>query len=159
MTKPSNRNIPNKSFQYILSNIQSNHLNRHKVWLAPNSTILRSLLYPLPVPIITEEEYNYIIAPVISTGLHAIWLSSKLSQTIVYNNKDKLGLGTTNIYHFQETEGISILCKHVGKNTITRKLLLESIEAAKGELGSRSHFLRLPYKKYEGCHTSGVVNW
>ena len=51
------------------SNIQSGHLNIHEAFLVLVRIILRSLLYHLPVLILTEEECSYTKVPFISTVL------------------------------------------------------------------------------------------
>ena len=60
------------------SNVRSGHLNRHEAWLALNSTIMRSLLYPRPALTLTEEQYTKIMAPVIAAGLNCLGVSSKM---------------------------------------------------------------------------------
>jgi len=130
------------------ANIQSGHLNRHEAWLALNSTIMKSLLYPLPALTLTEAQCTKIMAPVISAGLNCLGVSSKMPRKIVYGNKDEFGLGIINLYHYQGTERISILNKHVDQDTITGKMLRTTIEAAKIEVGSCTHFLQLDYKVY-----------
>ena len=104
-------------------NIQSGHLNRLEAWLALNSTIMKSLLYPLPALTLTEAQCTKIMAPVISAGLNCLGVSSKMPRKIVYGNKDEFGLGIINLYYYQGTERISILNKHVDQDTITGKIL------------------------------------
>ena len=130
------------------SNVRSGHLNRHEAWLALNSTIMRSLLYPLPALTLTEEQCTKIMAPVIAAGLNCLGVSSKMPRKIVYGNKDEFGLGITNLYHYQGTERIAIINKQVDQNTITGKLIRTTIEAAKIEIGSETHFFQLDYKDY-----------
>ena len=130
------------------SNIQCGHLNRHEAWLALNSTVMRSLLYPLPALTLTEEQCTRIMAPVVTAGLNCLGVSSKMPRKIVYGNKDEFGLGITNLYHYQGTERIAILNKHVDQDTITGKMIRTTIEAAKIEIGSWKHFFQLEYKVY-----------
>ena len=54
------------------SNVTLGHLNRHDAWLALNSTIMRSLLYPLPALTLREEQCTKIMAPVIAAGLNCL---------------------------------------------------------------------------------------
>ena len=105
------------------ANIQAGYLNRHKAWLALNTTVMKSLLYPLPALTLTEAQCAKIMAPVISAGLNCLGVSSKMPRKIVYGNKDEFGLGIINLYHYQGTERISILNKYVDQNTKTGKML------------------------------------
>ena len=63
------------------SNVRSGHSNRHEVWLALNSTIMRSLALTL-----TEEQCTKIMTPAIAAGLNCLGVSSKLPRKIVYGN-------------------------------------------------------------------------
>ena len=130
------------------SNVRSGHLNRHESWLALNSTIMRSLLYPLPALTLTEDQCTKIMALVIVAGLNCLRVSSKLPKKIVYSNKYKFGLGIVNLYHYQGTERITIIKKNVDQNTMTVKMIRTTIEAAKVEIGSWTHFFQLDYKVY-----------
>jgi hypothetical protein len=49
--------------------LTSGHLNHSDAWLSTESTIIKSLLYPLAALTMTERECNHIMAPVLEAGL------------------------------------------------------------------------------------------
>ena len=100
------------------SNVRSGHLNRHEAWLALNSTIMRSLLYPLPALTLTKEQCTKIMASVIAAGLNYLGVSSKLRRKIVYGNKDEFGFAIINLYHYQGTKRITLVNKHVDQKLL-----------------------------------------
>ena len=118
-----------------------------------NSTILKSLLYPLSALTLTEKQCNHIMAPVICTGLNQLHVSSKIPRKIVYGNDSEFGLGVTNLYHHQGTERVATIVQHLQQDSFTGKLLRTSIEAANIEIGSEHNIFQLPFATYSSFLT------
>ena len=89
------------------------------------------------------------MAPLVLAGLNCLEVSSKMPRKIVYSSKDEFGLGVMNLYHYRGTERIAIIKKHDDQNTITAKMIRTTIEVAKVEIGSCTHFFQLDYKVYD----------
>ena len=51
-----------KKAETFKSNIHSGHLSCYYAWVAMNTTILKTLQYPLPALTLTESECNHIMA-------------------------------------------------------------------------------------------------
>lgn len=89
------------------------------------------------------------MAPVIASGLNELRVSSKMPRNIVYCcDEDEYGVGIINLYHYQGTEWILTLTKHIDQNNITDKLLRTSIDATEIEIDSLTLFFELEYNKY-----------
>ena len=128
--------------------IRSGHLEPSTAWHGMNSTILRTLYYPLPALTLTKEECRHIMAPVLQAGLNAAHMSKNLPRDLVYGHIEEGGLGVKDIYHEQGVSHLYYLTKHLEHDGITGKLLRCTLEAAMVELGSQRQLFSLDYNRY-----------
>jgi hypothetical protein len=78
--------------------INSGHLNRQDKWLAMESTIVRSLLYPLSTLTLSEKECNHIMAPVLEAGLQNSSICKNYPRAVTYGPTDESGFNLPNLY-------------------------------------------------------------
>ena len=120
-------------------------LNPTEAWLSLETTIIKSVEYPLPALTLTEKECKYIMAPALKAGLNASHISNTFPRDVLYGGKKEGGLNLDDIYYSQGISHLQILQQHIDQPTITGDLLRESIEAATLELGYSKNFFLLPF--------------
>jgi hypothetical protein len=109
--------------------VKTGHLLPRGVRLVTDSTIIKSIEYPLLALTLTEKECDYIMAPILEVSL----MKSHLHRRFQASEK---GLGYNNIYTRQGMIQISKLNQHINDdNSITGKLMRNTIEIAKVEMG------------------------
>lgn len=115
--------------------VLTGHLSADDIRTALNTTIVKSLEYPLPALTLTEKECKEIIAPVLAVALPKSKVSRTYPRAVVYGPKGLLGLGMNNLYYVQGTKHIALLHQYVGTDTITGELLRACIEITKVHVG------------------------
>jgi hypothetical protein len=128
--------------------IKTGHLNKQDAWLATESTIMKTLLYPLAALTLTEKECNHIIAPVLDTGLRSSTICKNFPRAVAYGPREESGLNLANLYTQQGLIRIGIIKDHLSKNNMMGDLLRNTIEAAKLEIGVGRNLFSLKYKQY-----------
>jgi hypothetical protein len=122
--------------------IRTGRLPRSLSWKALLTTIMRSLLYPLPVTYFTRAECNYIMAPVLRVALSHSGVCRTIPRAIVYAPLQYQGLDIPDLYIEQGLFKITRLLKFGrASKSITSKLIRHSAEAMKMELGLNGNLL------------------
>lgn len=137
--------------------INTGHLQRTDAWHALESTILKTLQYPLPALTLTETECNRIIRPVLDAGLNKVSICKKFPKAVVHGPNDEGGLNIPNLYTFQGLSRIEVLQDHLGTNDMMDELLRTTIEAAKVEVGVGRNLFQLDFSKYEYIVTDSWI--
>jgi hypothetical protein len=137
--------------------ISLGHLNRQDTWLATETTILKSLLYPLAALTLTEKECNHIIAPVLESGLQNSSICKNFPRAVAYGPRDEGGLQFPNLYVQQGIARIGFIVDHLGEPNMTGELLRTSVEAAKVEIGVGRDLFSLDYNLYHHLLTDSWV--
>ena len=125
--------------------VRVGHLTRFDAWTAFNTTVMKTLEYPLLALTLTEEECNSIMAPVISGGLSNMGICRAMARSLVYGPLKNQGLGINKLFTTQGILHVRELINHIWRKTETGKLLQTSIEYAKLEVGTRGSLFKLNY--------------
>jgi hypothetical protein len=149
--------------------VSTGHLTAKDVRLALDTTIIKSLEYPLPALTLTEKECKEIIAPILAVALPKARVCRTYPRAVVYGPKGTLGLGMNNLYYVQGTKHIAMFHQYIGTNTITGELLRASVEITKIHIGHRGNIFTLDYHMlgslsppswishlWHFCHTSKI---
>jgi hypothetical protein len=134
--------------------IKTGHLTKKDAWLATETTIMWSLLYPLPVLTLSEKECNYIMAPVLEARLQSSSICKNYPRAVTYGPKDEGGLNIPNLYIQQGIQRIASITDHIESKDMTGELICTTIEAAKVEVGVERNLFALDYKLYHPLVTS-----
>ena len=117
------------------THIRASNLNQYSVWRAMNTTIIKTLEYPLVATTLTAEELKSLMFPVLSAGLTGSGICRYFPRAVLYGPLNKQGLGMNNIYHVQCIRHITDIIDHSWKNTPSGKFITANIEACKLEIG------------------------
>ena len=128
--------------------IRTGHLNRDEAKTAVNTTIMKSLQYPLPALTLNKEQCRSIQRIVINAGLPNGGTCRNYPRAALFGPKNEGGLGMDDLYRYQGTSRIAIIQEHLHTTTITGEMLRTSIEAAKIEIGIGRNIFELEYKKF-----------
>ena len=134
--------------------VLTGHLTANEARLALDTTIMKTLSYPLPALTLTESECTKIMKPVLDAGLAKTHVSRHFPLDVVYGPKNEKGLGFSNLFLLQGLSHISVLQHYLdSSDNITGSFLRNSIELIKVELGLGKNLFTLSYEDYHALAT------
>ena len=111
-------------------------LPRRLAWQSFQTTILRSLSYPLAATTLSEEDCRFIMAPAKSAALSCSGVVKTCVRDLAHGPVEAFGIGVPNLYNQQ---GLEPILRLVGlfsrKDDITGGLLRQSYQLLTVELG------------------------
>lgn len=128
--------------------ILSGHLDKTKARTALQTTIMKTLEYPLPALTLTQKECDKIMKPVLTAGLLSTNVTRNYPRVVAYGNKAEGGLGINNLYRTGGLGRIAFLQEHLGLQDISGENIRTSIELHKIELGVGRNLFTLPFDLY-----------
>ena len=137
--------------------VHAGHMNRKDAWQALESTITRTIQYPLPALNLSEKDCKYIMAPVYQVCLPKSAIARTYPHKVLFGPKEEGGMGQTDIYSKQGISKISLLAEHLALETMTGELLRCSIEMAKVEVGVGRNIFELDFNLFGHLCTEGIV--
>ena len=115
--------------------IKKGTLTSEVTWTAMNTTILKSLEYPLAATTFSEDELTSILAPALLSGLPSSGLCRTFPRAILYGPPQVQGLGVHNLYHTQGIRHVKDILDQTWRNTPSAKLLIANMESMKLDAG------------------------
>jgi hypothetical protein len=109
-------------------NLRTGNISRQEIWIALQSTILRTLAYPLPALQLTKAQCKAIMAPILRYCLPALGVCRNFSRTLVFSTLDYVGMNLQHLYTLQESLRIKDIILHCFNDTLTGKLYKASME-------------------------------
>ena len=135
--------------------IRTGHLQANEARLALDSTIMKSLEYPLLALTLTEDECNHIMAPVLTASLTKNHVCRNFPRDVVYGPKSERGLGIKNLYTTKGINQVSALVQYIGtRDHTTGQLIRASIESAKIEMGIGNNIFSYDFNKFHPLLTN-----
>ena len=135
--------------------VRTGHLPRRLVWESMNTTILKSLQYPLPATTLTAEQCRSIMAPLLAQGLASSGVVRSMPRVVVHGPIKFQGLGVPDLFTFQQTQHILRILKYCTvDDNITGQLIRHSLEATKLEIGCEGSVLLKSYDELGSLATS-----
>ena len=138
-------------------NILLGHISRDLAWQASQTTIMKTLEYPLVALTLSEEDCNKIMKPVKTATLAKTSINRNYPSAILYRPKKEGGLVLNNLYITQGLIHLQKLQQHLGSNSITDKLIKVSLELAILEVGVGRNLFDLQYNKFSSLVTEGWI--
>ena len=125
-----------KKIQQWSEHIAAGRLSKSEMWMAVQSTILRTLAYPLPALNLSKKEWDGILSPLLATVLPRLGICRHFPRAMVFAPVKVFGLGFQHLYTIQEITRMKDLVYHTATNMITGRLYRASLELLHIELGS-----------------------
>ena len=117
------------------SAVRSRHIRPAEAWEYYQTTVRKSLEYPLAATTLNKRQCKHIEAPALQAGLKQSGLPSNLPRELVNGPKSMQGLGSPDLYFVQGEKHLQVLLDHGHEDSITGNHLRAGIEAHKLELG------------------------
>eukprot|EP00957_Ditylum_brightwellii_P130684 9969616-Ditylum_brightwellii.AAC.2 len=133
--------------------VRSGHIREEYAWFYYQSTVKKSLEYPLLATILTAAECTLIKFPALSVALKSAGLASNFPWDVLYNPQEHLGLGTPRLYTTQGIKHLRALMDHCNADFITRKQLRACIERHKMEVGTGNSLFSNKFETFVSCAT------
>ena len=128
--------------------VRTGHLTRIDAWIALNTTIMKTLEYPLLASTLTKEDCVFIMSPVLQGGLPTMGICRTFPRALVHGPIKYMGLGINDLYTTQGLQHVRAVLDHCWRSTETGKLLRTSIEIGKVETGLRGSLWSYDYSVY-----------
>ena len=98
-------------------------LKQDLAWQASQTTIMKSVEYPLAALTLSEAECKKIMAPIKKATLAKTSLNRNYPHALLYGPREEGGLGMHDLFITQGLTHIQKFQQHHGQKTITDKLL------------------------------------
>lgn len=138
-------------------------MNRDKSWYTMQSTIMKTLEYPMEAISLNNKDWNNIMTPILVNTLPKSGINQNFPTTIVYGSKAFLGLGIMNPWHKQFILQCSTLIDQVNtrqkytRNTITGDLIKDTIQNIRLEVGTQGGLNGIPLQILSSCMTESWI--
>jgi hypothetical protein len=127
--------------------LRAGHLPRHLTWLAWNSTIQKTLEYPLPTTTLTKAQCDKLTSTLAQAALPRIGVLRTFPRALLHAPNKMAGLDVPNLYTEQGVAHILRLIRYSkSKQHSTGLLLRHTCEALKIELGTNGFLLSNPWE-------------
>ena len=124
-TKTQRQTMRNTAVKFK-DNIRVGNLEKSDAWQALNTTIMKSLQYPLPALTLSEAECKHIMDPVLEGALSAAGYNCNFPRAVVYGPIAGQGLGVKNLYTWQGASHVAIILNHF-KQTNNKALIYRAL--------------------------------
>jgi hypothetical protein len=140
-----------------VTQMKTGRLSRQDIWTALNSTILRTLHYPLPALNMTKKQCEKIMSILLQYALPALGFCRTFPRAIVFSPKEYFGLGILHLHTIQEILRLKDIIKHQFAQTLTGLLYSTSLEYLHLELGSFNQLATISFSIFSPITTDSLV--
>ena len=126
--------LRNKSSDWS-RHIASGFLRPKTAWTALNTTILKSLEYPLVATTLNRTQIRYITAPALMAGLPASGFCRTFPRAVLYGPPELQGLNVQNLFITQAVRHVKDIIDQTWKKTPGRNFIQSNTESMKLEVG------------------------
>jgi hypothetical protein len=122
-----------------------------------NSTILKTLEYPMAATTITEKQWNYIMSPILQAGLPRSGLDRHFPCDILYGPKRLQGFGILHPWFHQEIIHLLVCLKQTSLGGFTGRQISASVKQMCLEAGVLGWFTDHDYDTYAPVLTGSWI--
>lgn len=131
------------------ANIRTGHLKPSLAWQAAQTTIMKTLEYPLPALTLQYKECHQVMSIVRKGLLNSSRISVSMPNEVIFGPKEDGGFQLHHLYTSQGIFHIEKLMKFLPSNTLTGKLQRVSLQLCILEIGIGRNIFQLPYRQFE----------
>jgi len=124
--------------------IAAGHVDRVKVAIALQTTIWKTLGHPLPTTLLTKEECEEIMRPVLNAALPKMGLNRHFPRAVVHGAKSLQGLEIPHLFTMQSIEHLKHLINHQINQDLTTHLHEGTMQSLYLQIGLGRNFLHTP---------------
>jgi len=133
-----------KAVSTWVDGLRTGQLSKEEAWLALQSTILRTLYYPLPALHLSKAQCKSILALLLRFCLPYLEICRNFPRKLVFSTFDYMGLNFLHLFTIQEIYGLKDVIFHTANDTLTGRLYLSSLELLLLELGCNTRYFYGP---------------
>jgi hypothetical protein len=137
--------------------MQTGLIQRDEMWLALQSTIWRTLCYPLNAMNLSTQECNAIMSPILNYALPAMGICWNFPRALVHNSTKHMGLGIKHIHKVQEIARLKDLIHHTYVKSMTGLLYRTSLEYLLLEIGINVNLTSVDFRTFHMLATNSLV--
>ena len=131
-----------------VDHVRTKKIKKEEAWYCLNSTILKTLEYPLTATTLSRKEVDEIMRPLLRAFLNSIGIQKRLPRKLVYGTLKSRGLGIKDIYWLQLILHLHVLLRQQARDTPTSMLMTENEDLVQLYVGSETNFWELPFEQY-----------
>ena len=153
--------IQANQFEFLLSkarkwrdSIWTRQIKPGDAWHCMNSTIMRTIEYPLVATNLSRRQCEQIMAPIFKFGLPKSKIQRNMPRALVYGSTRVQGLEVYHPHSTQLIEHLQAIMRHGCRNTPLGIKLRALIEGHALEMGTGTPIWELNYKKWSPLATT-----
>lgn len=115
--------------------IRTGFIQRDEAWHALNTTILKTLEYPMEAINLTRRQWDYVMAPLLQATLPRSGLVRTFPRDILYAPDTFTGLGIMHPFFKQNLKHLDLVMRETLQTSITSDLIFSILEQLRLEIG------------------------
>jgi len=139
--------------------IRTKRINATNAWHCLNSTIMKTLEYPLMATTLTEEDSGAIMWPLLQAALPKCPVQKCFTRKVMFGTKRSQGIDIPSITVTQTVQHVQAIIRYGRRLSPSHDLHLHNMEAIQCHLGSEIPFWELPFKLYGGLAPEGWMKF
>jgi hypothetical protein len=132
-------------------------IKKDETWLAIQSTIWRTLCYPLNAVNLTKQQCKAIMTPILQYALPAMGMCRNFPRALVFSSTKYMGIGIKHIHTLQEIARLKDILNHTYTTTTTGQLYCTSFEYLLLELSMNTDISTVDYTVYHTLTTNCLI--
>ena len=115
--------------------VRTGFVTRDEAWHALNSTIMKTLEYPMEAISLNRKQWDYIMAPIVKAVLPRSGIVRSFPHDVLYAPDNCTGLGVMHPFYKQNLKQLDLVLRETLKPSITSHLLNSTLEQMRLEVG------------------------
>jgi hypothetical protein len=136
--------------------LRSHRIRRDDAWYCVNTSILRTIEYPLVALTLSRKQCAHIMAPILQELLASVRVQRNLARVLVYGPNRYECLGINDPWAIKLILHLQCILRHCSRGTVTSMWLHATMEDLTLELGSATPFWQLDYTTW---HYLATPSW
>ncbi|MCA1807667.1 MAG: hypothetical protein LC687_07460, partial [Actinobacteria bacterium] len=137
--------------------VRTGKLHKDEAWYVFESTIMKTIEYPLRATTFTKQQLDELMSPLLTTILPLAGVQRRIPRKLVYGTLRSKGLNIKDPYVTQTISHLQTILSHHHRNTPTRDLLDDNIDIVQTHVGSEHPFWELPFTTYGKLAPNGWI--
>jgi exonuclease III len=139
--------------------LRTKRIRKDDAWYCVNTSILRTIEYPLTATSLTAKQCAYIMSPILKAMLPTIHVQRNMPRVLLYSPHRYQGRGINDPWAIQLIKHLLCILRHCGRPTLTGDFINATMEDLALELGSATPFWDLDYPRWQPVATSSWVTF
>ena len=139
--------------------VRTKRINSTNAWYCLNSTIMKTLEYPLMATTLTADETTSIMWPLLQAALPKCRVQKRFPRKLMFGTSRSQGMAVPSLMVTQTVQHVQAIIRHSHRSSPSHDLHLHNMEAVQCHLGSEIPFWQLPFELYGGLAPEGWMKF